>query len=70
MNETLSVDPFDITRRRSLKLMTGLMSALLATALGIPLIGGIIGPSFRQKNPQLFFEWEMFKVGIPERVRV
>lgn len=42
----------ETTRRGFLKLMTGLMSALVAVALGVPLIGTIIGPSFRMKKPQ------------------
>jgi menaquinol-cytochrome c reductase iron-sulfur subunit len=47
-----SPPPAETTRRGFLKFMTGLMSALVAVALGIPLIGTIIGPSFRQKKPQ------------------
>ena len=42
----------ETTRRGFLKLMTGLMSALVAVALGIPLMGTIIGPSFRLKKPR------------------
>ncbi len=38
------------TRRRFLKRAVGLMSALAAATLTIPLIGGIIGPSFRRKK--------------------
>jgi menaquinol-cytochrome c reductase iron-sulfur subunit len=42
----------ETTRRGFLKLITALMSALVAVALGIPLIGTIIGSSFRLKKPQ------------------
>ena len=42
----------ETTRRGFLKLMTGLVSGLVAVALGIPLIGAIVGPSFRLKRPQ------------------
>lgn len=38
-------------RRDFLKLVTGLMSALVAVALGIPLIGSMIGSSFRTRKP-------------------
>ena len=37
-------------RRRFLKLMTNLMVALVAAVLAIPLLGGIIGPSFRLRK--------------------
>jgi menaquinol-cytochrome c reductase iron-sulfur subunit len=47
-----SPDQTETTRRGFLKLMTGWMSALVAIALGVPLIGTIIGPSFRMKKPQ------------------
>ncbi len=41
----------ETTRRGFLKGVTGLMTALVAAALAVPLIGGIIGPSFRSKKP-------------------
>jgi len=37
-------------RRRFLKLMTNLMVALVAAVFAIPLLGGIIGPSFRLRK--------------------
>lgn len=37
-------------RRRFLKLITNLMVALVAAVLAVPLIGSIIGPSFRLKK--------------------
>ena len=40
------------TRRNFLKFLIGAFSALVALALGIPLIGTIIGPSFRSKKPE------------------
>jgi len=42
----------ETTRREFLKRITGLMSALVAVAVGIPLIGAIVGPSFRSKKPR------------------
>ena len=42
----------EATRRGFLKLMTGLMSALVTLALATPLVGTIIGPSFREKRPK------------------
>jgi menaquinol-cytochrome c reductase iron-sulfur subunit len=42
----------ETTRRGFLKRAAGLMTALVAAALTVPLIGGIIGPSFRQKKPK------------------
>ncbi len=38
-------------RRRFLKRAIGLMSALVAATLTVPLVGGIVGPSFRRKKP-------------------
>ena len=38
------------TRRGFLKYITGLMIGLVAAALAVPLIGSIIGPSFRLKK--------------------
>jgi len=37
-------------RRKFLKLMTNLMVALVAAVLAVPLLGGIIGPSFRLRK--------------------
>lgn len=38
-------------RRSMLKFLIGIFSGLIALALGIPLIGAMIGPSFRSKKP-------------------
>ena len=43
----------ETTRRGFLKLMTGLMSFLVTLTLAIPLVGTIIGPSFREKRSKL-----------------
>jgi menaquinol-cytochrome c reductase iron-sulfur subunit len=40
------------SRRGFLKLIVGVLSALVAAAMAIPLIGAIIGPSFRTKKSQ------------------
>lgn len=40
------------TRRSFLKFFIGAFSTLVALALGIPLIGTLIGPSFRLKKPK------------------
>ena len=40
----------EMTRRGLLKQITGLISALVAATLAIPLAGGIVGPSFRRKE--------------------
>ena len=42
----------DGTRREFLKRITGLMSVLVAATLAVPLLGSIIGPSFRMKKPR------------------
>ncbi len=47
---SVSLQP-ETTRRGFLKMITGLMSALVAATLAVPLIGGILGPSFRSKKP-------------------
>ena len=39
------------SRRGFLSLMVGVLSALVAAAVAVPLIGAIIGPSFRSKKP-------------------
>ncbi len=39
-------------RRGFLKLLVGLLSSLVAAALTVPLIGAVIGPSFRTKKPE------------------
>jgi len=39
------------TRREFLKRMTGLMSGLVTVTLSVPLLGGVVGPSFRIKRP-------------------
>jgi menaquinol-cytochrome c reductase iron-sulfur subunit len=38
------------TRRGFLKLAVGVLSALVAAAMAVPLVGAIIGPSFRLKK--------------------
>ena len=40
------------SRRSFLKFLVGAFGTLVALALGIPLVGTIIGPSFRLKKPQ------------------
>jgi len=40
------------SRRGFLKLMVGALSALVVAAMAVPLIGTIIGPSFRLKKPK------------------
>lgn len=40
------------SRRGFLRLMVGVLSALVAAAVAVPLIGAIIGPSFRMKKSQ------------------
>ena len=52
MKETFPPDQFDTTKRGFLKLATGALTLLVGLAVGIPLIGTIIGPSFRLKKPQ------------------
>jgi menaquinol-cytochrome c reductase iron-sulfur subunit len=42
----------EATRRGFLKLIVGALSALVAVAMAIPLIGTLIGPSFRLKKPK------------------
>jgi ubiquinol-cytochrome c reductase cytochrome b subunit len=55
--ESSSVNTHETTRRSFLKMMTGGLSILITLALGIPLIGNLIGPSFRRRR----FSWT--KVG-------
>ncbi len=40
------------TRRNFLKFLIGAFSALVAAAMAVPLIGALIGSSFRSKKPQ------------------
>ncbi len=51
-----TVHPFgsrsEANRRGFLKLLVGLLSSLVAAALTVPLIGAVIGPSFRTKKPE------------------
>jgi menaquinol-cytochrome c reductase iron-sulfur subunit len=47
---TNSVPRAEMTRRNFLKRITGLMSALVAATLTVPLVGAIVGPSFRRKE--------------------
>jgi len=42
----------EATRRGFLKLTVGVLSALVAAAMAVPLIGTILGPSFRLKKPR------------------
>jgi menaquinol-cytochrome c reductase iron-sulfur subunit len=42
----------EATRRGFLKLIVGVLSALVAVAMAVPLIGTILGQSFRSKKPQ------------------
>ncbi len=46
-----SVEPAT-SRRGFLKRMVAILSALVAAAMAVPLVGAIIGPSFRIKKPQ------------------
>ena len=46
------VTPESTSRRDFLRLMVGVLSALVAAAVAVPLIGAIIGPSFRTKKLQ------------------
>jgi menaquinol-cytochrome c reductase iron-sulfur subunit len=60
MNKTQNVDveassstaPFETTRRKFLMWMVGGMSSLVMLFLAVPLIGNLIGLSFRQKKTQ------------------
>ena len=52
MTEMQLVEHEGSTRRSFLKFFIGAFSTLVALALGIPLIGALIGPSFRSKKPQ------------------
>jgi len=52
MTETQLADREGNTRRSLLKFFIGAFSGLVAVALGMPLIGTVIGPSFRLKKPQ------------------
>ncbi len=45
-----SSDTHETTRRSFLKMMTGGLSVLITLALGIPLIGNLIGPSFQRRR--------------------
>jgi ubiquinol-cytochrome c reductase cytochrome b subunit len=45
-----SADTHETTRRSFLKMMTGGLGFLIALALGIPLIGNLIGPSFQRRR--------------------
>jgi ubiquinol-cytochrome c reductase cytochrome b subunit len=45
-----SVSTHEPTRRNFLKMMTGGLGALIALAMGIPLIDSVIGPSFRRRK--------------------
>ena len=42
---------FDTERRGFLKLATGILASLVCIAIGIPVIGALIGPAFRSKKP-------------------
>jgi hypothetical protein len=59
------------TRRGFLKRAIGLMSALIAATLTVPLIGGIIGPSFRRKSPKwaIVGDISSLVVGRPTRMK-
>ncbi len=42
---------FDAERRGFLKRATGILASLVCIAIGIPVIGALIGPAFRSKKP-------------------
>jgi quinol---cytochrome c reductase iron-sulfur subunit, bacillus type len=44
-------DQLETERRGFLKLATGILTFLVALALGIPVIGSVVGPIFRTKKP-------------------
>jgi len=43
---------FDTERRGFLKWATGILASLVGLAVGIPLIGTLIGPAFRSRKPE------------------
>jgi ubiquinol-cytochrome c reductase cytochrome b subunit len=45
-----SANTNETTRRNFLKMMTGGLGALITLAIGIPLIGNVIGPSFQRRK--------------------
>ena len=49
MNETLSAQSV-CTRRRFLKLFTGVLGSLIAIALGIPMVGTLVGTIYQEKK--------------------
>jgi len=51
MKESLPSDPFETTRRGFLKTATGALTFLVGLAIGIPIIGTLVGPVFRKGTP-------------------
>jgi menaquinol-cytochrome c reductase iron-sulfur subunit len=51
IKEPSHAGPFEIARRRFLKLGTGAFTFLVGLAIGIPAVGTFIGPIFRTKKP-------------------
>jgi nitrate reductase gamma subunit len=49
--DRMSNTKFDTERRGFLKLATGILAFLVTIAVGIPVIGALIGPAFRSKKP-------------------
>jgi nitrate reductase gamma subunit len=47
----MSGTTFDTKRRGFLKLATGILSSLVCIAIGVPVIGTLIGPAFRSRKP-------------------
>jgi menaquinol-cytochrome c reductase iron-sulfur subunit len=51
IKRSLPADQVESTRRGFLKLVTGTLTLLVSLAVGIPIIGVVIGPVFRTKKP-------------------
>jgi ubiquinol-cytochrome c reductase cytochrome b subunit len=49
-NRSPSADDDETTRRSFMKMMIGGLSTLITLALGIPLIGNLVGPSFQRRR--------------------
>jgi menaquinol-cytochrome c reductase iron-sulfur subunit len=58
------------SRRGFLRLMVGVLSALVAAAVAIPLIGAIIGPSFRTKKSQWVKAGDISSLAIEQPVNL
>ena len=58
------------SRRGFLRLMVGVLSALVAAAVAVPLIGAIIGPSFRTKKSQWVKAGDISSLAIEQPVNL